>query len=122
MGGSYYCYSSDITCAFPANGKFSADQKLVYEAVLQANRAVQNTAKEGNVVFSISKHAFLYARLYAYTINTYVLSLFLNTNIVILDVIFNTLPINILIIIVIVIIISTNVILIIISTNVIVTI
>lgn len=40
MGGEYYCYTSDITCSFPANGKFTADQKIVYEAVLKANRAV----------------------------------------------------------------------------------
>lgn len=47
MGGEYYGYSSDITCAFPVNGKFTADQRLVYEAVYCANRAVQEAAKEG---------------------------------------------------------------------------
>lgn len=47
MGGEYYGYSSDITCAFPVNGKFTADQRLVYEAVYSANRAVQETAREG---------------------------------------------------------------------------
>ena len=36
MGAEYYCYGADITCSFPANGKFTADQKLVYETVLAA--------------------------------------------------------------------------------------
>lgn len=30
-----------------ANGKFTADQKLIYEAVLKANLAVQNAGKPG---------------------------------------------------------------------------
>ncbi|XP_033625823.1 xaa-Pro dipeptidase-like [Asterias rubens] len=47
MGGEYYCYASDITCAFPANGKFTADQRMIYEAVLKANRAVFKTMKPG---------------------------------------------------------------------------
>lgn len=40
MGGEYACYCADITCSFPVNGKFTADQRLVYEAVLDAQRAV----------------------------------------------------------------------------------
>lgn len=47
MGGEYYCYVSDITCAFPANGKFTAQQKFIYEAVLAANRAVMKASKPG---------------------------------------------------------------------------
>ncbi|GAU96197.1 hypothetical protein RvY_07679 [Ramazzottius varieornatus] len=47
MGAEYYCYSSDITCSFPANGKFTADQKIVYETVLKANRAVLASMKPG---------------------------------------------------------------------------
>lgn len=47
MGGEYYCYTSDITCSFPANGKFTADQKIVYNAVLEANKAVFNAVKPG---------------------------------------------------------------------------
>lgn len=34
MGSEYHCYGSDITTTFPANGKFTPDQKMVYEAVL----------------------------------------------------------------------------------------
>lgn len=47
MGANYFGYCADITCSFPANGKFTEDQKLVYNAVLAANLAVMNTAKEG---------------------------------------------------------------------------
>ncbi|XP_076064477.1 dipeptidase C isoform X2 [Oratosquilla oratoria] len=47
LGSEYYCYSSDITCSFPANGKFTADQKLIYNAVLAARDAVAAEAKPG---------------------------------------------------------------------------
>ena len=47
MGAEYYCYSSDITCSFPANGTFTDDQKLIYNAVLTANRAVMTACKPG---------------------------------------------------------------------------
>ena len=29
MGAEYHGYSSDITCSFPANGKFTEEQKIV---------------------------------------------------------------------------------------------
>jgi len=47
MGGEYYCYASDITCSFPVNGKFTQDQKDIYNAVLKSNRAVQQAIKPG---------------------------------------------------------------------------
>ncbi|XP_057568050.1 xaa-Pro dipeptidase isoform X2 [Hippopotamus amphibius kiboko] len=47
MGGEYYCFASDITCSFPANGKFTPDQKAIYEAVLRSCRSVMNTMKPG---------------------------------------------------------------------------
>uniref|UniRef100_A0A2R8ME09 Xaa-Pro dipeptidase n=1 Tax=Callithrix jacchus TaxID=9483 RepID=A0A2R8ME09_CALJA len=47
MGGEYYCFASDITCSFPANGKFTADQKAIYEAVLRSSRAIMGTMKPG---------------------------------------------------------------------------
>jgi Xaa-Pro dipeptidase len=47
LGGEYYCYVSDITCTFPANGKFTPEQRLIYEAVLAANRAVMAACKPG---------------------------------------------------------------------------
>ncbi|KAL0829227.1 hypothetical protein ABMA28_004054 [Loxostege sticticalis] len=47
MGGNYAGYAADITCSFPANGKFTEDQKLIYEAVLFARDAVIKEAKPG---------------------------------------------------------------------------
>lgn len=47
MGCEYYCYDSDITCSFPASGKFSEDQAMVYEAVLAAHQAVLKAIKPG---------------------------------------------------------------------------
>jgi Xaa-Pro dipeptidase len=47
LGGEYYGYTADITCSFPANGKFTPAQRLIYEAVLASNRAVMSAAKPG---------------------------------------------------------------------------
>ncbi|XP_014238633.1 xaa-Pro dipeptidase isoform X4 [Trichogramma pretiosum] len=47
MGGNYAGYAADITCSFPANGKFTEDQKIVYNAVLDARNAVLQAAKPG---------------------------------------------------------------------------
>ncbi|CAH0400066.1 unnamed protein product [Chilo suppressalis] len=47
MGGNYAGYAADITCSFPATGKFTPEQKLVYEAVLNARDAVIREAKPG---------------------------------------------------------------------------
>lgn len=47
MGGEYYCYGSDITCSYPANGKFNPKQKFIYETVLKSNRAVLAAMRPG---------------------------------------------------------------------------
>lgn len=47
MGGEYYCYASDITCAFPVSGRFTKEQRIIYEAVLAANRAVMKSVRPG---------------------------------------------------------------------------
>lgn len=47
MGAEYACYCSDITCSFPVNGRFTEDQKLVYGAVLSAQKAVMAAMKPG---------------------------------------------------------------------------
>uniref|UniRef100_A0A7S1CA66 Xaa-Pro dipeptidase n=1 Tax=Bicosoecida sp. CB-2014 TaxID=1486930 RepID=A0A7S1CA66_9STRA len=47
MGCEYHCYASDVTCSFPANGVFTKDQRLIYEAVLAAQRAVLDALKPG---------------------------------------------------------------------------
>lgn len=40
-------YSSDITRTFPANGKFTAPQRALYDVVLAAQRAALDTARPG---------------------------------------------------------------------------
>jgi len=40
MGAEYHFYGSDITCSFPVNGTFTNIQKIVYGAVLKAQKAV----------------------------------------------------------------------------------
>lgn len=47
MGSEYYCYASDITCSFPANGVFSEDQKMIYSAVYKSSQAVMKAVKPG---------------------------------------------------------------------------
>lgn len=47
MGAEYCCYTSDITCSFPVNGKFTPDQRLIYEAVFASSRAVMKALKPG---------------------------------------------------------------------------
>jgi len=47
MGCEYHCYTSDVTCSFPVNGVFSEDQRIVYGAVLAAQRAVYAALRPG---------------------------------------------------------------------------
>ena len=44
-GAEYHGYASDVTCSYPVNGRFTAEQRMVYETVLAANRAVQAAMK-----------------------------------------------------------------------------
>jgi Xaa-Pro dipeptidase len=46
-GAEYHGYASDITCSYPVNGRFTPEQRDVYEAVLAANRTVQSAMKPG---------------------------------------------------------------------------
>ncbi|KAK9705385.1 hypothetical protein RND81_07G052500 [Saponaria officinalis] len=47
MGAEYHFYGSDITCSFPVNGKFTDDQSLIYNAVLDAHDSVIAAMKPG---------------------------------------------------------------------------
>lgn len=51
MGASYSGYTADVTVSFPANGKFTDDQRAIYNAVLAASRAVMNAIKPGTYTF-----------------------------------------------------------------------
>jgi Xaa-Pro aminopeptidase len=42
------CYASDITRTFPVNGRFSAEQRALYDIVLAANYAAIERVKPGN--------------------------------------------------------------------------
>ena len=57
MGSEYCCYGADISCSFPANGKFTADQKVVYKAVLAAQVAVYDMLKPGTNYLDCHKAA-----------------------------------------------------------------
>ncbi len=46
-GCEYEHYASDITRTFPASGKFSAEQKAIYELVLKAQEAAIEAVKPG---------------------------------------------------------------------------
>ena len=47
MGAEYHCYCSDITCSFPVSGTFTADQRDIYNAVLDAQRVVMAAMRPG---------------------------------------------------------------------------
>jgi Xaa-Pro dipeptidase len=47
MGAELRFYGSDVTCSFPAGGRFSPDQRLVYQTVLDAQWAVLRLLKPG---------------------------------------------------------------------------
>jgi Xaa-Pro dipeptidase len=47
MGAEYFCYGSDVTCSFPANGTFTEKQKIIYEGVLNAQRIVIEMIEPG---------------------------------------------------------------------------
>lgn len=47
MGANYFGYAADITVTFPVSGKFTSDQKLIYEAVLASNLAIFKAGKPG---------------------------------------------------------------------------
>ncbi len=47
-GAEYDCYASDVTRTFPVNGRFSSDQKALYEVVLEAQTAAINQVRPGS--------------------------------------------------------------------------
>lgn len=49
-GGEYNYYASDITRTFPVSGKFTQEQKQIYNIVLQAQLAGIEQIKPGNTV------------------------------------------------------------------------
>ena len=48
LGAEYHGYTADVTRTIPANGKFSVEQKLIYDLVYEAQEAGIATVKIGN--------------------------------------------------------------------------
>src|SRR5206468_188949 len=46
-GAEYECYASDITRTFPVNGKFSPEQRALYDIVLAAQNAAIREIRPG---------------------------------------------------------------------------
>lgn len=40
LGAEYRAYTADVTRTIPANGKFTKEQKLIYDLVFKAQEAV----------------------------------------------------------------------------------
>ena len=48
LGAEYHGYTADVTRTIPSNGKFSTEQKLIYDLVYKAQEAGINESKVGN--------------------------------------------------------------------------
>jgi Xaa-Pro aminopeptidase len=57
VGGEYSMYAADITRTIPVSGKWSARQKLVYDLVLGAQKAVIAAAKPGVMLKDLTQVA-----------------------------------------------------------------
>src|SRR5882672_1850043 len=47
LGAEFHGYSADITRTIPVNGKFSPEQKQIYELVLKAQEEAMKSCKAG---------------------------------------------------------------------------
>jgi Xaa-Pro aminopeptidase len=57
VGAEYHGYSADVTRTIPANGKFSTEQKLIYNIVYEAQEAAFKLCKEGSSFSAIETKA-----------------------------------------------------------------
>ena len=55
LGAEFRGYTADITRTIPVNGKFSAEQKQIYDLVLKAQEAAMKICKEGATVQQLSQ-------------------------------------------------------------------
>ncbi|MEM0955099.1 MAG: aminopeptidase P family protein [Pseudomonadota bacterium] len=55
IGAEVEYYAADITRTIPVSGEFSDDQRLLYDAVLQANRAALKAARPGETMASLTE-------------------------------------------------------------------
>ena len=54
LGAKYEGYCADITRTYPVNGKFTDQQRAVYDVVLEANQTVAKTAKPGMTTLELN--------------------------------------------------------------------
>lgn len=47
LGAEYHGYTADVTRTVPVNGKFTKEQKLIYDLVYEAQQAAADTCKAG---------------------------------------------------------------------------
>jgi len=47
LGAEYHGYTADVTRTIPVNGKFTKEQKLIYDLVYKAQEAAMEVCKEG---------------------------------------------------------------------------
>ncbi|MBF4517549.1 aminopeptidase P N-terminal domain-containing protein [Flavobacterium sp. ANB] len=57
VGSEYHGYSADVTRTIPANGKFTAEQKAIYQLVYDAQEAVFKICKEGTPLADLNNKA-----------------------------------------------------------------
>jgi len=57
VGAEYHGYSADVTRTFPASGKFTEEQKQIYDIVYEAQEAVFKICKEGTTFEEVEKTA-----------------------------------------------------------------
>ena len=55
VGAEYRGYTADITRTIPVNGKFSKEQKLIYDLVYRAQTAAWNMCKEGSTFAALTE-------------------------------------------------------------------
>ncbi len=56
-GAEFDCYASDVTRTFPVNGRFSAEQRALYEVVLESQLAAIAQVAPGNSFLSVHEVA-----------------------------------------------------------------
>jgi len=47
LGAEYHGYTADVTRTIPVNGKFSTEQKIIYDLVYKAQEAAMDICREG---------------------------------------------------------------------------
>ena len=57
LGYSHNGYSADISRTYPVNGTYTGTQKLIYQAVLECNKAVIEYIKEGVTIAELQEYA-----------------------------------------------------------------